>query len=78
LSVTYTWFWGKFERKNHLEDPDVDGKIILRLIILKLRWKCIMRAWTGPIWLWTGIEGGNAKAIINFRVPNFVGKFLTR
>jgi len=43
---------GKPEGKNHLEDPGVDGKIILRWIFRK--WG--VRAWTGSIWLkiWTG------------------------
>jgi hypothetical protein len=35
------------EGKNHLEDPDVDGKIILRWIFRK--WD--VGAWTGLIWL---------------------------
>jgi len=38
---------GKLEGKNHLEDPGVDGMVILRLIFRK--WD--VGAWTGLIWL---------------------------
>jgi hypothetical protein len=28
----YTWFWwGNLSERDHLEDPDVDGMIILRI-----------------------------------------------
>jgi len=40
----------KPEGKNHLEDPGVDGKIILRRIFRK--WD--VGAWTGLIWLRIG------------------------
>jgi hypothetical protein len=50
----YRGFAGKPERKNHLEDPGVDGRIILRWIFRK--WD--VRAWTGLMWLRTGIGGG--------------------
>ena len=40
----------KPEGKNHLEDPGVDGKIILRQIFRK--WD--VGAWTGLIWLRIG------------------------
>jgi len=38
---------GKPEGKNHLEDPGVDGRIILRWIFRK--WD--VRLWTGSSWL---------------------------
>jgi hypothetical protein len=38
---------GKPEGKNYLEEPGVDGRIILRWIVRK--WD--VRAWTGLIWL---------------------------
>jgi len=44
---------GKPERKNHLEDPGLDGRI-------KLRWiaRSWNGAWTGLIWLWIETGGG--------------------
>jgi hypothetical protein len=30
--------WGKLRKRNHLEDPGVDGKIILRWIFRKWSW----------------------------------------
>jgi len=48
-------FWlGKFGKRYHLEDPGVDGKIILRWIFRK--WD--VGAWTGLIWLRIGTGGG--------------------
>jgi len=46
---------GKPEGKNLLEDPGVDGKIILRWIFRK--WD--VEAWTGSIWLRIGRGGGH-------------------
>ena len=40
-------FVGKPEGKDHLEDPGIDGKVILRWLIRK--WD--RGAWTGFIWL---------------------------
>jgi hypothetical protein len=42
--------WGKLRERNHLEDPDVDGRIILRWIFRK--WD--VGAWTGSSWLGIG------------------------
>jgi len=44
---------GKPERKNHLEDPDADGRIISRWIFMDVG------AWTGSIWLRIGTGGGH-------------------
>jgi hypothetical protein len=46
---------GKPEEKNHLEDPGVDGRIILRSIFRK--WD--VGPWTGFISLRIGRCGGN-------------------
>jgi hypothetical protein len=44
----YTEFWwGNLRERDHLEDPDIDGRIILRWIFRK--WD--VWAWTGSIWL---------------------------
>ena len=51
----YTVFWWRHLReRDHLGDPGVDGRIILRLIFRK--WD--VEAWTGPIWLRIGTGGG--------------------
>ena len=44
---------GKPKGKNHLGDPDVDGRIILRLIFRK--WD--VRVWTGSSWRRIGTGG---------------------
>jgi len=49
--------WGNLRVRDQLEDPGVDGSIILRWIFRK--WD--MGAWTGLIWLRIGIGGGHFK-----------------
>ena len=50
----YTEFrWGNLREGDHVEDPDVDGRIILRWIFGK--WN--VGAWTGSIWLRIGAVG---------------------
>ena len=46
---------GKPEGKRPLEDPGVDGRIILRWLFRKLD----MGEWTGSSWLRIGTGGGN-------------------
>jgi hypothetical protein len=50
----YTGFWwGNLRERDHLGDPDVDGRIS--------RWifrKWDVGLWTGLIWLWIGTGGG--------------------
>jgi hypothetical protein len=46
---------GKPEGKNHLEEPGVDGTIILRWIFRK--WDVM--AWTGSMWLRIRTGGGH-------------------
>jgi len=59
---------GRPEVKSHLEDPGIDGRIILRWIFRKgdvrawTGWifrKGDVRAWTGLIWLRIGTGGGH-------------------
>jgi len=45
---------GKPEERDHLEEPGVDGRIILRWIFRK--WD--VGAWTRLMWLWRGTGGG--------------------
>jgi hypothetical protein len=50
----YTGFWwGNLRERDHLEDPDIDERMIIRWIIRK--WHVV--AWTGSIWLRIGIGG---------------------
>jgi len=53
--VVYTGFWwGNLRKRDHLEDPGIDGRIRLRLIFSKWAGR-----WTGLIWLWRGTGGGH-------------------
>jgi hypothetical protein len=47
-------WWGSFRERDHLKDPDVDGRLILKWILKK--WD--RGAWTGLIWLRIGTGGG--------------------
>jgi hypothetical protein len=51
----HTGFWWRDPREgDHLEDPDIDERIILKWIFKK--WDG--GAWTGLIWLRIGTGGG--------------------
>jgi hypothetical protein len=50
----YTGFWwGNLRERDHLQDADIDRRIILRWILRK--W--YVKAWTGSIWLRIGTGG---------------------
>jgi len=51
----YRFLWINLRKRNHLEDPGVDGKIILRWIFRK--WD--VRLWTGSSWLRIVTGGGH-------------------
>ena len=51
----YTVFWlGDLRERDHLEDPGIDGRIILRWIF----WKWDVGIWNGLSWLRIGTGGG--------------------
>ena len=49
------FWWGNMREIHHLEDPGVDGWIILRWIFRKRD----VRVWTGSSWVWIGTGGGH-------------------
>jgi len=53
--IPVRFWWGNLRERGHLEDPDIDGRIILRWFFRK----CDVWAWTGSIWLRIGTGGGH-------------------
>ena len=51
----YTLQWGNLRERDHLGDPGVDGRVILRWIFRKRD----VRVWTGSSWLRIGTDGGH-------------------
>jgi hypothetical protein len=47
VEVYAGFWWGDLRERGHLEDPGLDGNIIVRWICRK----CDVRAWTRSIWL---------------------------
>ena len=59
------FWWRNLEEREHLEDPDVDGKIVLRWIFTE--WDGRAGAdWSGSEW---GQLAGFCNAALNFYVP---------
>ena len=53
---------GNLRERDHLEDPGVDGRVIIIIIIIIIKW--IFRKWdvgalTGSTWLRIGTIGGH-------------------
>jgi len=53
--VNAGFWWGDLRKRDHLEDPGIDVRTILRWIFRK--WD--VGAWTGSIWLRIGTGGGH-------------------
>jgi hypothetical protein len=49
------FLWGDLTLKGHLEDPGVDGRIIIKWMFKN----CDAKAWTGLSWLRIGTGGGH-------------------
>jgi hypothetical protein len=60
----YRFYWENLKERDHLEDPDIDGSIILRWIVSK---------WDEEAWTGLGQETDRWRAIVNvvmyFRIP---------
>jgi len=69
----YTGFlWGNMRERDYLEDPGVDGNIILRWIFRKSD----VGVWTGSIWLRLGTGGGHCECGNETRGSIKCGEFL--
>jgi hypothetical protein len=49
------FWWRNLREREHLGEPGIDGRIILRCIFRK--WD--VGEWTGSSWLWIGTGGGH-------------------
>jgi hypothetical protein len=48
------FWWGQLRERDHLEDPGVDGRIVVRWIFRK----CDVGTWAGSMWLRIGTGAG--------------------
>jgi hypothetical protein len=55
VEVHTGFWWGNLKERDHLENKDIDGRIILRWILRK--WD--VGVWTGLSWLRIGTSGGH-------------------
>jgi hypothetical protein len=55
VEVCTRFWWGNLSERDHLEDPGVMGRTMLRWILRK--WN--VGAWTGSKWLRIGTGGGH-------------------
>jgi hypothetical protein len=56
-AVYIRFWWGNLRVRDHLEDPGVDGRIILRLRWMFRKWD--VGVWSGLSWLRVGTGGGH-------------------
>ena len=69
------FWWGNLRERDHLEDPGIDGRIILRWIFRKLE--------GGGSMDWTDLAQDRDRrralvnAVMNLRVPSSARNFLT-
>ena len=64
----YSVLLGKPEGKNHLEEPGIEGKIILRWIFRKLDW--------GMDWIDLALDRDRSRAVVN-AVTNLSGSIIS-
>ena len=62
-----SYVWGNLTERDHLQDPGVDGNVILRWTLRK--WDVCL--WTESIWLRIVRGGGRelVNAVMNLQVP---------
>jgi hypothetical protein len=64
--------WGNLRKRDHFEDTGIDGRIILR---------CVFRKLGGMCWIDPAQDRDRRRALVNavmnFRVPQNAGTFLT-